>query len=214
MRLFWPALCLWGSCLSRQGHCSEHSAVSVPWGPLDAQAAQDPSTSTPQQLGLAAGARGKPPRAAGAGTGPALASSLLGSLQGAPCSKVIPATACLLLLEWLFSINLSSPRPSEPFLSPGVSWDEPCWQQGAPVLRWRHLQSDRAEAEGLSWWPLTSQGLVLPALPNAAIQLERPLEAHQSRRLPEQPLHAGRQPRAGAETAEQEEVWKRLPGGI
>lgn len=30
MRLFWPALCLWGSCLSRQGHCSEHSAVSVP----------------------------------------------------------------------------------------------------------------------------------------------------------------------------------------
>lgn len=82
------------------------------------------------------------------------------------------------------------------------------------MSRWRHLQSDRAEAEGLSWWPLTSQGLVLLALPNPAIQLERPLEAHQSRRLPEQPLHAGRQPRAGAETAEQEEVWKRLPGGI
>lgn len=212
MRLFWPALCLWGSCLSRQGHCSEHSAVSVPphGGHSMPRQPRTLPPPRPSSLALLRGPEGSPRGR----QEQALASSLLGSLQGAPCSKVIPATACLLLLEWLFSINLSSPRPSEPFLSPGVSWDEPCWQQGAPVSRWRHLQSDRAEAEGLSWWPLTSQGLVLPALPNAAIQLERPLEAHQSRRLPEQPLHAGRQPRAGAETAEQEEVWKRLPGGI
>lgn len=147
-----------GAVSADKGTAQSLTAASVPpWGPGGRSVPRQSVTLSRQLRTLAApfqlrspaawpccggpegSPRGRQEQAPGLHcSGSALASSLLVSLQVAPCSKVIPATACLLMLN---SINLSSPEPSEHFLGPGICWAEPCWQLGAPVSRRRCLQS-------------------------------------------------------------------------
>lgn len=87
----------------------------------------------------------------------------------------------LLTLRSGISSSSSFPKAltsSEPFHSSDIFQAVPFQHLGTRVSRLKHLQSASSEAEGFSWWLLTSQGLVLPVLYNPVFQLDSSVGVH------------------------------------
>lgn len=141
MRLFWPALCLRGSCLSRQGRCSEPSAVSAPSGGRSVPRqpvtpSRQPGTLPPPHpgsLALLRGPKGSPcgrqEQARGLHS-PAACSDLCWEHLVARSSQPRLAYCCWSGISASICLLQSLLNPSSALVSPGMShagsWELQC----------------------------------------------------------------------------------------